>query len=315
MQFISAQTIHEMLDFPSLVDVLKEGFRSETIVPQRMHIDYEGAGGQSENTLLLMPAIQLGAYAGVKIVNVAPENAKEDLATIQGVYYLMDSLSGVPQAIFDAQSVTNWRTAAASALAASYLAKLGASSLLMLGTGALAPFLIRAHAAIRPLRYLMIYGRTKRKAEAIAEQFREDFEEVTIVHDLGRAIPNADIISAATSSETPIIAGNLLRAGQHVDLVGAYKPTTREADDEVMRRGRIYVDNTSSVLIEAGDLVIPISSGVISAEAIKGDLFQLCRGQVKGRSGDDEITVFKSVGHAMEDLVTAMYLHGKIHGR
>ncbi len=312
MQFFSAETINENLDFPTLIDTLADGFRSDIEVPQRMHIDYPGPKPSDTNTLLLMPAIRIGDYAGVKIVNVAPGNRDTDFETIQGIYYLMDATTGVPKALFDAKSITVWRTAAASALASSFLSRADASKLLILGTGALAPYLVRAHAAVRPIEDVLIYGRSREKAHKMADEFQGEFSSINVIEHIDEHLSSVDIVSAATSSPGPLIRGELLTEGQHIDLVGAYTPTTRESDDEVMKTGRIFADNRSSVLKEAGDLLIPIASGAIIAEDIVADLFELCQGEKPGRAGDGEITVFKSVGHAMEDLVTAMHLYKKL---
>ncbi len=314
MNIVTSEKINEVLDFTTLINALEAGFSGDVLVPQRMHIEYSNRENARENTLLLMPAIQLGKYAGVKIVTVAPENHQEELATIQGIYYLMDAVTGVPKAFFDASAITNWRTAAASALASRFLSQDNSSTFMMIGTGALAPFMIRAHATVRPIKQLKIFGRTSHKAEALASTFKDEFDSVEVVTDIETGIQAADIICAATSSEKPLIKGSLLKAGQHIDLVGAYKPTTREADDEVILRSNLFVDHMNSALHEAGDVVIPIHSGIIDKSHIRGDLFQLCKGLVKGRTNQEEITVFKSVGHALEDIETAILLYEHLFG-
>lgn len=308
MRYYSSEEIDQALDFSSLVEELRSGFTSDYFVPTRSHVDYHNPKDNQQNTMLLMPAIKTGELAGVKIVNVSPLNTERNLPSIQGIYYLLDATTGEPKAIFDAKSLTNWRTAATSALAATYLATKEASSLLMIGTGVLAPFLVRAHQSARPIKELFVYGRSTEKAEAVIEEVGGSFESATVVEDLADAIPKADIISAATLTEEPLIYGEYLRPGQHIDLVGAFKPTRREADDEVIRRAEIYVDSLDTAPKEAGDLAIPLSKGVIDISDIRGDLFQLCKGQVLGRSSKEEITVFKCVGHALEDLVAAQLI-------
>lgn len=275
-----------------------------------MHLDYENPEDKNLNTLLIMPAVKSGEFGGVKLVNVALENHTRELASIQGIYYLMNAITGEPIATFDAKSLTNWRTAAASALASDYLSRKDSNSLLMIGTGSLAPFLIDAHAAVRPIKELFIYGRTTSKAEALAEQKSAQFEKVTVIESLDSSLPEADIISAATFTTTPLINGSLLRDGQHVDLVGAFKPTSRESDDEAIRRSRVFID-TEMATKEAGEIVIPLSTNVISTKDIQGDLHQLCKNEVPGRTSENEITLFKSVGHALEDLVAAELIYKK----
>ncbi|WNJ20006.1 ornithine cyclodeaminase family protein [Pontibacter sp. G13] len=291
--------------FPKLIEALRTGFTESFIIPQRMHLDFPHPGGNTDNTLLLMPAVQMGQYAGVKIVQVSPENRSLGLPTIQGIYYLLDAVTGVPKALMDAKALTNWRTAAASALAADYLARPDSEHLLMVGTGALAPFLIEAHQAVRPLRHLTLYGRSPDKAAKLARRFSDRFESVEVVPNLSRAVQKADIISVATMSESPLILGEWLQNGQHLDLVGAFKPTMRESNDAVMTRADVYVDSLEMAPKEAGDLSQPIAAGIIQEEDLKGDLFGLCRGEVSGRMDAETITVFKSVGHALEDLVAA----------
>ena len=308
MKILTANVIDEKLDFPSLIEALRIGFTEQFTIPQRMHLDYANPVDQNENTLLLMPAVACGSLAGVKIVNVASANPSRQLSSIQGIYYLFDSVTGTPKAILDAPTLTNWRTAAASALAATYLAPKDASCLLIIGTGALAPFVVEAHAAIRPIRKLLILGRNQEKARQLASRFSERFEEVELVSSLESDMPKADIISAVTFSPVPVVHGRWLRPGQHIDLIGSFKPDMREADDQVITRSSIFVDNLESAPIESGDLAIPLAEQVIKAEDIRGDLFQLCKGEIPGRELNEEITLFKSVGHAIEDLIAARLL-------
>ena len=308
MKYYSATDVHDTLDFPALIEALRIGFTEQYTIPHRLHLDYDNDEDDNQNTLLLMPAVKCGEIAGVKIVNVASANSKRNLPSIQGIYYVLDAISGIPKAIMDANELTNWRTAASSALAATFLAPVEAKSLLLVGTGALAPYIIKAHLAIRPIRELFVYGRNTEKARFIAQQHEGQFEKITVVKNLGEAVPKADIVSVATSSATPLIKGAWLRPGQHIDLIGSFKPNMREADDDVLIKSRIYVDHIEMAPKESGDLAIPLSNNVISLGDIQGDLFQLCQNKVKGRIADDEITVFKSVGHALEDLVAAQLI-------
>lgn len=310
---LTRQDIDKTLDYPSLIAALREGFQQAYQIPTRMHTNYDNPVDQCENTLLLMPAIAIGKIVGVKIVNVAPKNGAHNLPSIHGIYYVSDANTGQPLALMDAKALTNWRTAATSALAADYLSRQNSRTLLMVGTGSLAPYLIDAHAANRPIKRLLVYGRNTAKAEALAISKVALFESVEVVEDLSLAIPEADIISTATLAKDPLIHGDDLRPGQHLDLVGSYKPELREADNVVMRRGQIYADQKEQAIRESGDLALPISEGIMAADDIVGDLFQLCQNQVGGRQNTDDITVFKSVGHALEDLVGAQLILSKIN--
>jgi ornithine cyclodeaminase len=311
MRTISAAELAEIFTFPTLIEALRDGFRREVVTPLR-HRHMIKIGGEPDAALLLMPAWDdlsnsarsEDGYVGVKIVSVYPGNAKRDLPGVAAVYMLMSGRTGEPLAVIDGE-LTNWRTAAASALAASYLAREDASSLLMVGAGALAPFLIEAHASVRPIEEVTIWNRSKERAEALAELLADRPYAVSVASDLETAVWGADIVSCATLSSAPLVRGAWLRRGAHVDLVGAFTPTMRESDDDAVRRARLFVDTWAGALKEAGDILQPIEAGAISEKDVVGDLFDLCRGKVEGRRSSDEITMFKSVGTALEDLVAA----------
>lgn len=302
--------INKNTDFPELIAALKKGFASEEIlVPMRHHHDFPNPEVGADSTLLLMPAWHSGKVAGVKIATVSPENGRFDLPSIQAVYVLMDALKGTMKAILQAKSLTAKRTAAASALASSFLSRKDSSSLLMIGTGALSANLILAHASVRPIKNVYVWGRNIEKAQAVCDALgKEDFDcrPAMTIED---KITEVDIISCATLSKTPLVLGKFLKKGQHVDLVGAYRKDMREADDETLSQASVYIDTFQGGLKDSGDIAIPLKSGALKEEDIKGDLFGLCSGTAKRRSLPEEITVFKSVGHALEDLVAASYYY------
>ncbi len=309
MRFVSAAEIAAVLKFPALIAAIADAFRAEITAPLRHHHAISRKDGDA--TLLLMPAWTAEAtknFIGAKVVTVFPGNAAGGRASVTGTYLLMQGDSGEPLAAIDGRVFTLWRTAAASALAASFLARANTESLLMIGAGALAPYLIRAHASVRPLRNIAIWNRTRERAESLAAEFSSLGFHAYAADDLESATRAADIVSCATLSSTPLVRGNWLQAGMHLDLVGGFKPTMREADDETLQRARIYVDTRAGAMTEAGDIVDPLRRGVIFEHDIRGDLFDLCRGSVKGRENASEITLFKSVGTAIEDLATAMLI-------
>lgn len=310
MRTVSASEVDAGLAYGPLIEALREAFRRDTKVPLRHH--HTVPTGGREATLLLMPAWNASdpapAYVGVKVVTVYPDNAVQDLPSVMGTYLLLDGATGAPVASIDGPALTARRTAAASALAAGYLARPDAERLLMVGTGRLAASLIAAHAVARPIRHTVIWGRDRQKAETLARRLNTSAHRVTAIDDLAAAVGEADIVSCATTSRDPLICGAWLREGTHVDLVGGFRPDMREADDTVMRRGQIFVDTRAGALAEAGDITQPLAAGVISADDIAGDLFELCRGERAGRQSDAEITVFKSVGSALEDLAAAQLL-------
>lgn len=306
MKHFDADHIDRTLTFPMLVDVLDRAFAAAWTTPDRVHLTMSQ---DPEKYLLLMPAWTGPAdrsYTGIKVVAVHPQNsALHGITSIHGLYYLMDGQTGVPLATMDGTRMTVWRTAAASALASSYLSRPDSSELTMIGTGALAPFMIRAHMAVRPITKVNLWNHNIRSAHALAEQLRSEGLPVESHADLVSAVGRSDIVSAATLSMTPLIFGKWLRPGTHVDTVGAFTPNRRETDDDVVRMARVYCDTMTGATHEGGDLAIPLAEGVITRDDIIGDLHALCRGEVPGRRDPDEITYFKSVGTALEDLAAA----------
>lgn len=303
MQTIDAAEIHRLLDYPSLVEALREMFRAGCTAPLRQHLTVPGAAAQT-GTLLLMPAWRAGRHIGVKIVTVFPDNAARALPSVHGSYLLLDGATGVPIAVLDGTALTLRRTAAASALASSYLAREGSTVHLMVGAGALAPHLVAAHAAMRPVREVRVWARDPARAAGLVEQLRQQELPAVAMSDLRAAAADADIITCATLAREPLIRGEWLKPGTHLDLVGGYTPEMREADDEAVRRASVYID-TDGALSEAGDIVQPLRSGLLTRETIAGDLFGLVRGATPGRRDDQQITLFKSVGTALEDLAAA----------
>jgi len=290
-----------VLDDRGLVECLRQAFRDGADAPLRHHHAVPAPGG--EGTLFLMPAWQPGRSLGVKVVTVFPGNDARGLSAVQAAYLLLDAETGQPRALLDGAMLTRRRTAAASALAAGYLARADSSVLLMVGTGSLAPHLVAAHAAARPIREVRVWGRSLEKAAALAARLDRAGLRVAAVADLDPAVRAADVVSCATLSAEPLVRGAWLRPGTHVDLVGGFTPAMREADDDAVRRSRVFVD-TPAALEEAGDLVQPIAGGILRKEDV-ADLFDLVRGRRPGRRGEAEITLFKSVGAALEDLAAA----------
>jgi len=302
----SESEIEALLDFQSLIESLDAAFAAEYTVPMRHHHNFVNPISDIESTLLLMPAWDNQKYLGVKIVTVSPENVNLSLPTIQGMYLLFDIKTGVPLMRCDAQILTNLRTAAASALASKYLSRTDSKVLLMVGTGALAPQLIKAHATVRSIEKVFVWGRSSEKTHALTEQLKNMDLEIEAVENIENTIDQADIISCATLSKEPLIKGAWLRSGQHLDLVGSYQKHMREADDEAVLKSSIFVDTMQGAPKESGDLFIPLEKGIMKKEDLKADLFEMC-GSEKTifRDSENEITYFKSVGHALEDLAAA----------
>jgi ornithine cyclodeaminase len=244
-------------------------------------------------------------FVGIKLVTIYPGNGARDLPSVAGLYVLLDASTGTPLATLDGQALTLWRTAAASALAASYLARPETRRMVMVGAGALAPHLIAAQATVRPIEEVLVWNHRAERAEALAAALAGRPYTVRATTDLEAAIRDADLVSCATLAVDPLVAGAWLKPGVHLDLLGAFTPAMRECDDEAIRRAHIFVDTRAGAMKEAGDIVQPLESGLIEASDIAGDLSELCRGSVPGRPSADAITLFKSVGTALEDLAAA----------
>lgn len=312
MRHFDLDATRRALPWPALIEALRAMFRDGCVMPVRHHHTF-AVPGEPDATLLLMPAWQVGTYLGVKLASVVPGNAFRGLPAVAGLYVLASARTGEILATMEGGELTARRTAAASALAADHLARAEASTLLMIGTGRLSLNLIQAHAAVRPIARVGIWGRNPAKAARVADEASRLGFAAAPVADLDAALAEADIVSAATLSLEPLVRGARLRPGAHVDLVGAFTPAMRESDDETMRRGRVFVDTRGGALKEAGDIVQAIAAGVLRPDDIAGDLVALVRGEAVGRTGPDEITVFKSVGAALEDLAAAILVHEGSH--
>lgn len=305
MKSLTAAEVARLGAYKDIVDALREGFRADIETPVRHHHDISDV-----STLLLMPAWSKD-WAGLKTVVFKTDNAAQGLPTIQASYLLIDQKTGETVAMMDGGEITRRRTAAASALAADYLARKDAEVMTLVGAGALGPHFVRAHAAVRPIRKVFVYTRSIAKGEALAAELAHHGLEAHSVTDLEHAVRQSDIVSCVTTSTAPIVKGAWLKPGTHVDLAGAFKPSMRETDAEVVARSSVYVDTRDGALAEAGDLLQARDEGKFDFANVKGDLFDLCRGKVKGRSSADEITLFKSAGTAIEDLATAIMLYQK----
>ncbi len=253
-------------------------------------------------------AVPLG---GIKVVTVMPGAVRKGASTVSAIYLLLDRDTGKPLAILDGEALTFRRTAAASALAARYLARPDSQTLLLVGTGGLAPWMAQAHAELNPsIKRILIWGRSIDKAESVARKLTlriaaERALKILSIPDVEEAVMQSDVISCATTSKTPIIHGVWVKPGTHIDLVGGFRPDMREADDEAVFRSRLFVDTRAGALSEAGDILGPVSAGVIGLNHVMGELADLVRGTRTGRKDTSDITMFKSVGTALEDLAAA----------
>lgn len=302
---IDADEVARLAPYVDLVAAFEAGHRQPIAACER--IVYGPSGDRRR--FMALPAWQTGGEGGgaigIKLVTVFPDNPRRGLPAVQAVVLLFDGETGEVLAMIDGTELTYRKTAGDSALGSRLLSRPDSRTLLMVGAGGLAGHLIAAHRAVRPsIERVLIWNRTADKAEALVEAGVAD----EVVDDLDAAVGSADVISTATMSADPLVKGALLRPGTHVDCVGAFLPDHREVDDDVVTRAEIFVDSREAAVHESGDLVIPTAAGTIGADAVRADLFQLCRGEHPGRSGRDAITMFENGGGGHLDLMVAQHL-------
>lgn len=302
MMHIEQEQLGELLDIPALIKAIRDIFRGQVWTPPRHHHQLENRGD-----LLIMPSWTSASFGGIKIATVFAGNEARGQATVQGIYILMDAETGQPLATLDARALTLLRTAATSALASSILSRPDAEAMLMVGAGELAIPLVLAHSIVRPFTTIRLWNRTPGRAERLANELAHATEaQIDVVHDLDRAVAESDVISCATMSKLPLIKNQFVREGTHVDLVGAYTPAMRESDSALIEKSSVFVDSRENVLREAGDILIPLSEGQFSEKEILADLYEMCRADWTWSRRKSDVTIFKSVGHAAEDLAAAI---------
>jgi ornithine cyclodeaminase/alanine dehydrogenase-like protein (mu-crystallin family) len=304
MRAVDAAETERALPFARLIPALREMFVGGCVVPPRHHHRIE-LESEPNATLLLMPAWKPHDALGVKIVNVFPGNSKKGLQSVHSLYCLFDAEHGRPMALLDGNVLTARRTAAVSALAASYLSRSDADRLLVVGAGRIASLLPEAYREIRPIRRVTVWNRTPAAAQTLVDRLRALDFDASVAPDLEGAVRAADMVSCATLATRPLILGDWLHPGIHVDLIGSFTPEMRETDDEAIRRASVFVD-TETALAESGDLMQPLQSGAFVASRLAGTLSDLCAGRHPGRRDARELTLFKTVGTATSDLAAAM---------
>jgi ornithine cyclodeaminase/alanine dehydrogenase-like protein (mu-crystallin family) len=308
MLMLRDDNLAAVLDWNVLIAAMRQGHSRHVDALERLLLSDASPESTGANHFLLWPAWRFGDYCGVKLVTVFPGNASAAGAdTNATVYVLFDGLDGRPLATMEGSQFTLRKTAADSALGASFLARPDAATLLMVGAGAQASWQVRALLSVRPsIRRIAIWNRTAEKAVRVAKALVASGVPARAVDDLDAALPSADIVSAATAATAPLIRGALLAPGAHVDLVGGFTPQMREADDAAVRRASVFVDSRRFTLGVCGDISQPVAAGVIAESDVRADLFDLCQGRHVGRRSADEITLFKNGGGGHLDLMTAI---------
>lgn len=303
MKLFTNQDVKAALPWSPLISELREAFAKGVSQPLRTAHSVP-VPGEPDASFLAMPAWEEGGKLAVKILFIAPGNAERGLPAVNASVMVFDAVNGQAEAVMEGAALTARRTAATSAMAADMMARKDARALLVVGAGTIASNLISAHRAVRGYDTIKIWARDPNKARALADQFDD---AVSVAPDLDAAVGEADVIAAATLANVPLIKGRILKPGTHLDLVGGFTKNMREADTDAVKRaaGGIVVDTFDGALAEAGDITQPLEAGDISRSDIVGDLAALCRGDIQPRRSDDQVTMFKSVGAAIEDFVAA----------
>ncbi|MCA7924930.1 ornithine cyclodeaminase family protein [Burkholderia cenocepacia] len=309
MKHFDAVTTRDALDFESLVARLRQAFVDGCHVPLR-HSHVVNAGNADEGTVLVMPAWQDHGYLGIKTVNIFPGNAEHGLPGLHSTYVLYDGRTGRPLAQLDGNEITSRRTAAASALAATYLARPDASRLVLLGAGRVGSLVPLAYRSQLPISHVEVWDKDREAVARLVDRLTRDGFDATPVTHLEESVRRADVVTCATLATEPIVRGEWLAPGSHLDLIGSFTPRMREADDDCFRHAEIYVD-TDEAAQKSGDLLGPLARNVIAPDRLNRTLTALCRGDAQGRTNDLQRTVFKAVGTALEDLAAAIQIHEK----
>jgi len=312
IQIIDAEQVRRLLPMADCIDVMAEAMKAasggDVVQPMRSVLPVDEGGGH----FFVMPAASksLGCY-GAKLISLTPANAGKDLPAIRGQYLLFESDTGAAVALIDASSLTALRTAAASGLAARLLARPDATTCGIFGTGVQAMTHAEAMCAARPVREIRIWGRDLEKADRLAQELKASTPHIVSAHKDPATVAACDLICTVTAASQPILKGEWVRPGAHISLVGAHTLAQREADTELVRRSQVFVDLLEAAHREAGDIMIPIQEGSVPADHIRGEIGKVATGAIVGRGSADQVTLYKSVGIAAQDLFAARHVFNK----
>jgi ornithine cyclodeaminase/alanine dehydrogenase-like protein (mu-crystallin family) len=305
--YLGARELGELVPFLEAVDALQSAFENDDgrASPVRTSVSVP------QGELLLMPGFGT-AGVGVKLVAIQPQNPANGLPLIQGVFVLFSGRTLRPEMVLDGAALTTLRTAAVSALVTRHLAREDAKRLVVFGAGVQATAHIDAMCAVRSIERISIVAPSDTRADALVSALRA--RDLNAARSTPDAVSEADLICTCTTSSQPVFAGKDASRGVHVNAMGAYKDDQREVDGDLLGRATVVVDSREAALVEAGDLIIAFSEGSLHPSAIAGDLSDVVRGTVRRRTAE-ELTVFKSVGFAFEDLVVARTAYARMAGR
>lgn len=305
MKIISAEEVHAALSYPNLVDALQDAYSNEFSMPPRSVFLLDD-NEDNHDAFAVLPSWN-GNLVGVKAFTYFPDNPRPQYQSLYSKIMLFDRKHGEPLALVDGTSVTFWRTAGISGLASRLLSRENSETLLVLGTGNLSTYIIRAQASVRPLKRILVWGRTASKAEEVVKTMSAELPniELSVASDIEKACGEADIVVSATGAHEPLVKGDWIKEGTHTDFIGNHHATKRECDTALVVKSKVFADSRVNAFKEAGEILVPISEGVFKKEDVRGELTEMCTGKVPLRENDQEITLFKSIGMALSDLVGA----------
>lgn len=288
-----------------MINDLQEAYAKEFSMPPR-NVFLLDDKDDNHDAFALLPSWN-DQLIGVKAFTYYPDNPKPEYQSLYSKILLFDRAHGEPLALVDGTSVTFWRTAGISGLATRLLSREDSETLLLLGTGNLATYIIRANVSVRPIKKVLVWGRTPANAEKVVTQMAAELDgvECSVVDDLQSACGAADIIVSATGSHEPLVMGDWVTPGTHTDFIGNHHATKRECDTALVVKSKVYADSRVNCFKEGGEVLVPISEGVIGEDHVVAELTEMCAGTAELRSNADEITLFKSIGMALSDLVGA----------
>ncbi len=314
MKIINTEQVQSSLNFAELIPLLKKSFSKPFHMPQRQVHSLAPENSDNHDAFALLPSWN-DEVIGNKMFTYFPNNsAKHDLPGLFSKIMLFRRETGEPLALVDGTSVTYWRTAAISALASQLLSREDSQHLMLFGTGNLAAYLLHAHISVRHLKKITIWGRSAIKVQKLINEFSAIYPNISFYTslDVTQEIPHIDIICCATGAKTPLFNGESVSKGCHIDCLGNHMVNARECDSITVTNARVFVDSLTNTLNEAGELLIPIEEGVFNADDIIAELADMCKQPEILRQSADEITLFKSVGTAISDLVAAYLVYKKI---
>ena len=304
---LSAETLGKHKKYIKIITEIKNSYKKSFKVPPR--VIHEIKNKINPGNLFIMPAWERDEYIGVKVSTSFPSNTKLNKPSIHGRYILFSSKTGFVLSVIDGAELTAIRTVASAALATSILSKKNASSMLIVGTGKLAAKIPFFYGSVRNIKIYYVWGRNFSKAKELCRNFKKNKINAIPVKNIKEVSKKVDIISCVTPSKKSLVFGSYVSKGCHIDLVGAFNISMRESDDNLIKKGKVFFDNKEGGFKEAGDILIPLKKKLISKKHIKGDFYDLIQGKIKGRTSNDQVTIYKSVGDALQDYSVARYFY------